>query len=189
MLTLPNSLTLFRCFVVPVLVVLHFLSGALAQWIIIGLIIMAGASDYLDGHFARTLKVQSDFGRFLDSIADKLLIVACLLLLVEAGLIFKLDLIAALIIVLREILISGLREFMAGHGQLVRVTRLAKWKTTVQMMAVGFLYGGPVAPDWLPSDLIGQILLWMAAILSIMTAVDYLRATWSVLRNIRSEAN
>jgi len=182
-LTLPNCLTIARCAIVPALVALHFVAGDIAHWVSVALVAAAGITDYLDGHLARLMDKQSEFGRFLDPIADKLLVVACLMLLVADGTITGAAVVAAVVILLREILISGLREFMSGREMVVLVTPLAKWKTTVQIVAVAFLLGAPVEPSWLPAWLIGTILLWIAAALTAVTGWDYLRAGFTAMKH------
>lgn len=182
-LTLPNILTIGRCAIVPALLGLHYVPGPAADWAAIGLIVTAGITDYLDGHLARVMDKQSDFGRFLDPIADKLLVAAGLMLLVADGTIAGAGLVAAAAILLREILISGLREFLAGRALVVHVTRLAKWKTTLQILAIGFLFGVPVEPAWLSAWWIGTVLLWAAAGLTAWTGWHYLRAELDMIQS------
>jgi CDP-diacylglycerol---glycerol-3-phosphate 3-phosphatidyltransferase len=175
-LNLPNVLTLSRVAVLPVFVASFFLEGALANWVALGLLVAAGATDYFDGFFARRREQASDFGRFLDPIADKLLVATALLMLAGFGRIVGVALIAAAIILLREIVISGLREYLGGLKVTVPVSRLAKWKTTVQMVAIGFLIVGAAGPAGFPTVLIGEVLLWIAAVLTAVTGYDYMRA-------------
>ncbi|HUT50424.1 MAG TPA: CDP-diacylglycerol--glycerol-3-phosphate 3-phosphatidyltransferase [Alphaproteobacteria bacterium] len=175
-LNLPNVLTLSRVAVIPVFVGAFFLEGALANWVALGLFVAAGATDFFDGFFARRRAQSSDFGRFLDPIADKLLVATALLMLAGFGRIAGVALIAAAIILLREIVISGLREYLGGLNVEVPVSRLAKWKTTVQMVAIGVLIVGTAGPPDVPIVLIGEVLLWAAALLTVVTGYDYLRA-------------
>jgi cardiolipin synthase len=175
-LNLPNVLTLSRVAVIPVFVAAFFLPSPLANWVALGLFVAAGATDYFDGFFARRRDEASDFGRFLDPIADKLLVATALLMLAGFGRIAGHALIAAAIILLREIVISGLREYLGGLKVTVPVSKLAKWKTTVQMVAIGFLIVGAAGPAGFPTVLIGEVLLWLAALLTIVTGYDYMRA-------------
>lgn len=178
---LPNVLTLSRVAAIPVLIALASLrlpGGDLAACIVF---IAAGVTDYLDGKLARSRQQFSDLGRMLDPIADKLLVGAVLIMLAGDGRLGPWGLYPAIIIMLREILVSGLREFLAEVRIGLPVTRLAKWKTAAQMGALGFLVAGdPTARllhiGWLPVWLIGTILLWISALLTIVTGWDYLVA-------------
>jgi cardiolipin synthase len=178
---LPNVLTLSRVAAIPVLIVLASLrlpGGDLAACIVFA---AAGVTDYLDGRLARSRKQFSDLGRMLDPIADKLLVGAVLIMLAGDGRLGPWGLYPAIIIMLREILVSGLREFLAEIRVGLPVTRLAKWKTTFQIGALGFLIAGNSTAHllhigWLPVWLIGTILLWISALLTIVTGWDYLVA-------------
>ena len=179
---LPNLLTYARIVAVPAVVaclywqaILH--GGLWLRWIALVIFIGAGITDVLDGYFARKWGEQSTFGRMLDPIADKLLVSACLLMLVSDGTIRGLSLFAAVVILCREILVSGLREYLAGLNVRVEVTRLAKWKTTLQLVAVGFLIAGD-AGDAIFGVVtpIGLSLLWLSALLTLYTGWDYFRA-------------
>ena len=178
---LPNVLTLSRIAAIPVLIVLASLrlpAGDLAACIVFA---AAGVTDYLDGRLARSRKQYSDLGRMLDPIADKLLVGAVLIMLAGDGRLGPWGLYPAIIIMLREILVSGLREFLAEIRVGLPVTKLAKWKTTAQMGALGFLIAGDTTArllhlPWLHAWLIGTILLWISAILTIVTGWDYLVA-------------
>jgi cardiolipin synthase len=173
--SLPNLLTLSRIVVIPVLVAMFFIEGDMARWIGCALFVAAAVTDYFDGHFARRLSQISAFGRFLDPIADKLLVSAVILMLVAKDGIAGLVVLPALIILCREVLVSGLREFLAGLNVGLPVSRLAKWKTMLQMVALGFLIVGDAGPDAVPVQMIGEIGLWVAALLTLVTGYDYLR--------------
>lgn len=173
---LPNLLTLSRILVIPFIVGFIWYNEPLYRWIAFGLYAFAGITDYLDGYLARSMNQQSDFGRLLDPIADKLLVGACLLILCAQDQISGYSLLPALIILLREILVSGLREFLAEIQVRMPVSRLAKWKTAFQIGALGFLIVGSAGPGWLPTVLIGEGLLWAAALLTLITGYDYLRS-------------
>ena len=181
-LALPNLLTYGRIAAVPVVVGLMYwqsiIGGGLwLRWLALAVFIAAGISDVLDGYFARIWGQQSSLGRMLDPIADKLLVSSCLLMLAAEGTIRGWSLFAAVIILCREILVSGLREYLAELRVGVPVTRLAKWKTLGQMVAIGFLIAGDAGDVVLPqTTLIGITLLWLSAILTLYTGWDYMRA-------------
>ncbi len=179
--SLPNMLTLSRILAIPVVVATFYISGDYARWFGCALFGAAGLTDWLDGHMARRWEQQSELGRFLDPIADKLLVSATLLMLTATSRLTGLVVLPALVILCREILVSGLREYLAGLSVGVPVSRLAKWKTTIQMIAIGFLIVGDAAPHAIPAVSIGEMLLWLAAILTIVTGYDYLRASLSHL--------
>ena len=174
---LPNLLTLSRIAAIPVLVALmawHRPGTDLAACAVFGI---AGITDWLDGRLARLHQLQSDLGRMLDPIADKLLVGATLMALAGMGRLSNFGLYPAIVILCREILVSGLREYLAGLRVSVPVTQLAKWKTTVQLVAIGFLIAGEAGEEILPATtLIGIVLLWMSAIFTIYTGWDYFRA-------------
>jgi len=185
-LNLPNLLTYARLAAVPVVVALLFWPrDDWARWPALMIFIAAGVTDYFDGYFARAYAQQSALGRMLDPIADKLLVAACLLMLAADETISGLSLLAAIVILCREILVSGLREYLAALKVGVPVSRLAKWKTGVQLVAIGFLIAGPAGERILPGTVeIGIVLLWIAAILTLYTGWDYLKAG---LRHIGEE--
>ena len=142
-----------------------------------GVFIAAGITDFLDGYLARALAQQSALGQMLDPIADKLLVAAVLMMLVADHTIASYTLGAAIVILCREILVSGLREFLAELKVPLPVSRIAKWKTTLQLVALGFLIAGPAGDKVLPGTTqIGLALFWLSALLTIYTGWDYLRA-------------
>lgn len=176
-LSLPNVLTYGRIAAVPAIVVLFFIWGDVGRWLALLVFIAASVTDWLDGYLARVWQQQSALGRMLDPIADKLLVAVVLLLLVSDFTIGGWSLIAAIIILSREILVSGLREFLAEVRVRVPVSQLAKWKTTMQMVALGFLICGPAGDRIVPYiSYIGLLLLWVSALLTLYTGYDYLRA-------------
>ena len=179
-LTLPNALTLSRVAVIPVFVALFFLESATGQWTACGVFTLAAITDFVDGYVARARGQLSAFGRFLDPVADKVLIASALLMMVGFGQIGELTIIPAIIILCREIMVSGLREYLASLSVGLPVSRLAKWKTTIQMVAIGILILGnsahPVLPETIPVRIIGETGLWIAAGITIITGYDYLRA-------------
>jgi cardiolipin synthase (CMP-forming) len=181
-LALPNILTYGRIAAVPVVVALLYwqsiIGGGLwLRWMALGVFIAAGVTDILDGYFARIWGQTSSLGRMLDPIADKLLVASSLLMLAAEEIIHGWSLLAAVIILCREILVSGLREYLAELHVGVPVTRLAKWKTIGQMVAVGFLIAGPAGDKIIPVvTQVGIFLLWASALLTLYTGYDYMRA-------------
>jgi len=180
--SVPNVLTYARIAAVPTVVACMYwadiLQGGLwLRWVALAIFIAAGVTDFFDGYFARIWGQQSSLGRMLDPIADKLLVASCLLMLAATDVIRGWSLLAAVIILCREILVSGLREYLAEWRVGVPVTRLAKWKTIGQMVAVGFLIAGPAGDRVLPAvTQTGIVLLWASAILTLYTGWDYMRA-------------
>jgi cardiolipin synthase len=179
---LPNLLTYSRIAAVPVVVACMYWQSILdyglwLRWVALFVFIGAGLTDVLDGYVARAYGQLSTFGRMLDPIADKLLVSSCLLMLAADGTIRGWSLWAAIVILCREILVSGLREYLAALRVSVPVTKLAKWKTTIQLVAIGFLIAGEAAEQFIPATtLIGIVLLWVSAIFTIYTGWDYFRA-------------
>src|SRR5437588_13086769 len=174
--TLPNILTYGRVIAVPVVVVLLFWPDlSWMRWTALCIFILAGVTDFFDGYLARAWSQQSSLGRMLDPIADKLLVAAVLLMLVADHTITSFSIWAAIVILCREILVSGLREYLAELKVSVPVSRVAKWKTALQLVAVGFLIAGPAGEAVLPGTVtVGLVLLWIAAVLTIYTGWDYL---------------
>lgn len=182
--SLPNLLTYARILAVPLIVLCFFLEGRLqssdfARWSALGIFLAASVTDYLDGYLARSWQQTSNIGKMLDPIADKLLVATCLLLLAADTdrTIAGWSLWAAIIILCREILVSGLREYLAALKVSVPVTQLAKWKTAIQMVAIGFLLVGPAGDKIVPYVTeAGIILLWFSALVTLYTGYDYFRA-------------
>ena len=180
--SIPNLLTYGRIICVPLIVLCFFVEGKLegsdfARWVALWIFVIASLTDFLDGYLARIWNQTSNIGRMLDPIADKLLVSAILLLVAADGTIAGWSLWAAIIILCREILVSGLREYLAALKVSVPVTRIAKWKTTAQLVAIAFLLAGPAGDKVLPyTTEIGIVLLWVAALLTIYTGYDYFRA-------------
>ncbi len=174
--TLPMTLTLSRIIAIPVVVALFYVEGDYVRYVACAIYTAAAVTDYFDGYFARAWQQQTKLGRIFDPIADKLLVAATILMLVAFDRIGGLDVLPALVILCREVLVSGLREFLAEiNRHNLPVTRLAKWKTGIQMTALGFLIVGDAAPTaFLPVVLIGQVGLWSAAALTLVTGYDYL---------------
>jgi cardiolipin synthase len=178
-LNLPNILTYGRVAAVPVVVALLFWPDQTwARMSALAIYILAAITDFFDGYLARAWSQQSSLGRMLDPIADKLLVAAVLLMLSADGVIVGASLWAAIIILCREILVSGLREYLAELRVPVPVTAVAKWKTTAQLVALGFLIAGSAGERVVPGVTIaGIVLLWVAAVLTLYTGWDYLKAS------------
>jgi CDP-diacylglycerol--glycerol-3-phosphate 3-phosphatidyltransferase/cardiolipin synthase len=180
MLTLPNLLTLSRIFTVPLLVALLWPAEIGARWttgyaFAFALYCLMGITDYFDGYLARAQGRISRLGQFLDPIADKIMVGAVILMLAATRDIAGIHVVAAMIILLREIAVSGLREFLAGLQVSVPVSRLAKWKTAFQLIALGALILAGAVPNFPVVQLVGIATLWAAAILTLITGWDYLR--------------
>ena len=175
---LPNVLTCTRIAAIPVVVGFMLIEPPLGNWLAFAVYTYACVTDFLDGYLARAWSQQSNLGRFLDPIADKLLIASVLLMLVGVDHISGLTVLPAAVILCRELLVSGLREFLAEVRVSMPVSRLAKWKTVIQMLALGFLIVGPAGPDFGPLSTaeIGVYGLWLAAVLTMVTGYDYLCA-------------
>lgn len=176
MFNLANILTFSRILMIPLIVGSFYLDGHKANWIGFAIFTIAGITDFFDGYLARKFNMSSALGKFMDPIADKLLIAAALLMMVAFKRIEGPAIIAAVVILCREFAVSGLREFLADLKVSVPVSYLAKWKTTIQIFALGFLLVGEASPEMIPSILIGNICLWAAALLTLYTGYDYLKA-------------
>jgi CDP-diacylglycerol--glycerol-3-phosphate 3-phosphatidyltransferase/cardiolipin synthase len=177
---LPNLLTYGRVVAVPLVVAFLFWPAEFwARWTALAIYCAAAITDFFDGYLARAWSQQSSLGRMLDPIADKLLVAAALLMLVADRTIVGWSLWAAIVILCREILVSGLREYLAELRVSVPVSTVAKWKTTAQFVALGFLIAGPAGEGVVPgSATIGVVLLWIAAILTLYTGWDYMKASY-----------
>src|SRR6201994_1819950 len=197
MLNLPNAITVSRILLVPVFALLFAVPGAPARLAAFVIFCIAGASDALDGLAARKLNAGSDFGRMLDPIADKVLVAVALMMLVaegnieqfnlETGLHSLLKLVPALIILSREILVSGLREFLAGTRVSIPVTAVAKLKTTIQMIAIGAMILGPIADEFVRgAAYFAYAALWIAAGLTVYTGVIYFNEGLRHMRPMRA---
>jgi cardiolipin synthase (CMP-forming) len=176
MLTLPNILTLSRIVTVPLLAwFLWWPEWQAGYGIAFAIYCLMGVTDYFDGYLARAQGTVSKLGVFLDPIADKIMIAAVILILSGRGVIAEIHLVAALIILLREITVSGLREFLGGLQVSIPVSQLAKWKTTLQLLALGGLILAGALPGWPWLMQAALVALWGAAALTVITGWDYLR--------------
>ena len=173
-------LTYARVAAVPLVAgFLFWPDGAWARWTALAIFVAAAVTDFFDGYLARAWSQQSSLGRMLDPIADKLLVSSVILMLAANQTIAGATLLAGLVILCREILVSGLREYLAELRVPVPVTAVAKWKTTVQLVALGFLIAGPAGEAAMPGAIqTGIVLLWIAAILTLYTGWDYMKASY-----------
>ncbi len=174
---IPNALTLFRCLISILLPILIIYGGETGAILAAPLLLLAGLSDYFDGFYARKYNVVSVFGKILDPIADKLLVIGVLLSLASENLLdFYFGFIPSLIIILREIFISGLRESVSSHNFTLKVSVLAKWKTTIQLFACGSFLVWRMNEYFYNIDFLGFIsysLLWLASIITLITGFQY----------------
>lgn len=183
---IPNMLTISRLAILPFMVVLFLVHKPWAAWTVLALYIPAAVSDYFDGYFARLYNNESLTGVFLDPIADKLFVGAILFMLAATGRLEDWWAVPALLIMMREIFIAGLREFLGTKDVKMPVSRLAKWKTGVQMTAIGFLIMWPyVHPPWfsMTVEIIGKLGLLIAMVLTLKTGWDYTKLAWPALRD------
>ena len=177
---IPNILTIGRIIIVPIFVLTFFIPGFFGDLIPFFIFVLASFTDYLDGLLARLFKEESKLGELLDPIADKIIVSAALILLVMNGTIKNYEVIAAIIILTREILISGLREFLATTSVSIQVTSLSKLKTFLQMLSIAILLTGESGNKLINfqdynAQTIGIILLWLSAFLTLYTGYDYVR--------------
>ena len=185
-MNLPNILTLGRIIAIPVIITLALSNSEVLRWVALMLFVLAAITDFLDGYLARIMKLVSPLGRMLDPIADKLLVGALLVALAWDQTLSTIDLIPAIIILMREIFISGLREYLAGQNAVVHVSKLAKYKTTLQLVALGICLA-----ETLISGLgtISDILLWGAGALTAWTGWSYWQGAQEFMRNAPEEAD
>lgn len=183
---IPNLLTYARMLAVPLIIGCWHLPTPLSYWLSLALVLFACITDFFDGYLARKWNAQSDIGRLLDPNADKLLIAVALILLASDG---YANVTAVCIILVRELFVSGLREFMAEKQIVIHVSKLAKWKTATQMLSVlvlllahTLIYSAPITLHITDDVLaVGQLLLWIAAALTLITGIDYARGVWKHL--------
>ena len=175
-LNLSNILTICRILVIPIIVALIYLKSPYYGWLAFFLFCLASITDYFDGYLARIRNEVSNLGTFLDPIADKLLVASVILILTSKEVITDWETIPALIILLREIAVSGLREYLAGIKVSVPVSKISKLKTSLQLIALAILILSESGISFIPILFIGKIALWSAAILTLYTGYDYLRS-------------
>jgi cardiolipin synthase len=175
-LNISNLLTISRIIVIPIIVACLYLKSPMYGWIAFTLFCAASITDYFDGYLARIRNEVSNLGTFLDPIADKLLVAAVILILTSKEVIADWETIPALIILLREIAVSGLREYLAGIKVSVPVSKIAKLKTSLQLVALAVLILSESGISVIPILFLGKLALWSAAILTLYTGYDYLRS-------------
>ncbi len=178
---IPNILTLARLALLPPMIVLFFLPLEWAAWICLGLYVVGAVTDFLDGWIARRFNMTSEFGAMMDPISDKIFVVTIMLMLIAVGRIEGLMVLSVVIIIIREFTVSGLREYLGPKGITLPVTNLAKWKTALQMGALGFLIIGPYL-FW--AYILGSAALIGAALLTLITGWIYLKAGLDHIRQI-----
>jgi len=178
--TIPNLLTYGRIVAIPVIVLLLVTGYPALRWLALLLYLAAAVSDFFDGYLARKWNQSSTLGRMLDPIADKLLVGALIVVFAWDRSFAWWDLIPALAILLREIFVPGLREFLGPKNVVVKVTPLAKWKTTVQLLALTFVFLAPLLPG---AGFVAELLLWLAGIMTVITGVQYFQTAWPYLRD------
>ena len=176
-MNLSNFLTIIRIVVIPIIVICIYLKSPIFGWVAFILFCLASITDYFDGYLARIRDEVTNFGTFLDPIADKLLVAAVLLILTSKGVIADWDTIPALIILLREITVSGLREYLAGIKISVPVSRIAKLKTLLQLCALALLILSEAIYNAYMIVYFGKVFLWIAGLLTLYTAYDYVKAS------------
>ena len=176
-MNLSNFLTLIRIAVIPIIVFCIYLKNPYFGWIAFVLFCLASITDYFDGYIARLRNEVTNFGTFLDPIADKLLVAAVILILTSKGVISDWDTVPALIILLREITVSGLREYLAGIKVSIPVSTIAKSKTLFQLSALALLILSESSIEMTPILYLGKIFLWVAAVLTLYTAYDYVKGS------------
>lgn len=169
---IPNMLTLFRIFLIPVLVGSLYLEGRMANYIATSIFIFASITDFFDGFIAKLFKAQSNFGRMLDPIADKMLVASALVMLIHIG---RAPVLPTLAILCREILVSGMREYMAEFKVSIPVSKLAKLKTALQMVAIILLLLGAEGTGIAMVPKVGEVFIWVAAVLTLITGYAYCR--------------
>ena len=176
-MNISNILTLLRIAVIPIIVICIYMKEPYFGWIAFFLFCLASITDYFDGYIARLRNEITNFGTFLDPIADKLLVAAVILILTSKGVIKDWDTVPALIILLREITVSGLREYLAGIKVSIPVSRIAKLKTFLQLSALAILILSESTLNFILILYLGKIFLWLAGILTLYTAYDYVKGS------------
>ena len=185
---IPNLLCFFRIGVIPVMILLFYFDNAVTAWINVFLYMLAGASDFFDGRIARATNQETLLGKFLDSSTDKMVVGVSLMLLLAFDRLDGIWIIPAIVIYLREILISGVREFMGLYNVIVPVSKLGKWKLTTQMFFIGFLIAGPYGDALIPhAYLIGKLGLVLAAVITVISGWDYMRAAWKTILELEQD--
>lgn len=182
---IPNLLCYYRIVIIPVMLGLFYFDNAVTAWINVVLFTLAGLSDFLDGRIARATGQTTLLGKFLDSSTDKMLIGAMLMMLVAFDRLDGVWIIPAMIIFLREILIAGVREFMALYNVIVPISKMGKWKMTIQMLFIGFLIAGEYGQMLIPYAYeIGKAGFLIATVITVTSGYDYMRQAWKTIQEI-----
>jgi len=182
---IPNLLCYYRIVIIPVMVGLFYFDNAVTAWINVALFTLAGLSDFLDGKIARATGQTTLLGKFLDSSTDKMLIGAVLMMLVAFDRLDGIWIIPAMIIFLREILIAGVREFMALYNVIVPISKMGKWKMTIQMFFIGFLIAGEYGQMLIPYAYeIGKAGFLLATVITVTSGYEYMRQAWKTIQEI-----
>jgi cardiolipin synthase len=182
---IPNLLCYYRIVIIPVMVGLFYFDNAVTAWINVVLFALAGLSDFLDGKIARATGQTTLLGKFLDSSTDKMLIGALLMMLVAFDRLDGIWIIPAMIIFLREILIAGVREFMALYNVIVPISKMGKWKMTIQMFFIGFLIAGEYGEMLIPYAYeIGKAGFLLATLITVTSGYEYMRQAWTTIQEI-----
>lgn len=185
---IPNLLCYYRIAVIPAMVALFFFDNAVTAWINVTLFALAGLSDFLDGRIARATGQTTLLGKFLDSSTDKMLIGAVLMMLIAFDRLDGLWIIPAMVIFLREILIAGVREFMALYNVIVPISKMGKWKMTIQMFFIGFLIAGTYGEMLIPhAYAIGKAGFLFAMAITVTSGYDYIRQAWKTIQDIDNQ--
>ncbi|MDR2412283.1 MAG: CDP-diacylglycerol--glycerol-3-phosphate 3-phosphatidyltransferase [Holosporales bacterium] len=179
---LPNILTIMRVGAIPFVVACFYWPSPWASCVEVSLFLLACLTDFFDGYLARQRAQVSEFGRTFDPIADKLLISAILLMLAGTHVLSRFALIPAAVILCREVLVSGLREFLSHRATALPVMRCAQWKTVAQMSSISLLLFSRACPEWKVIPILGEIGLWIAALFTIVTGAQYFREAFSLMR-------
>jgi cardiolipin synthase len=186
---IPNLLCYFRIVAIPVMIALFYYDNMAAAWINVALFTLAGLSDFLDGKIARATGQTTLLGKFLDSSTDKMIVGVSLMLLVAFGRLEGLWILPAIVIFLREILIAGVREFMAMYNVIVPISKLGKWKLTFQMLFIGFLIAGEYGNALIPHAYdIGKWGFLFAAVITVISGWDYMREAWKTIQRLDAES-
>lgn len=186
---IPNLLCMFRIAIIPVMIWLFYVDSAVAAWVNVALFVIAGITDFLDGYLARMWNQTTILGKFLDSSTDKMLVGVALFLLVAFGRLDGIWIIPAALIYLREILVAGVREFMGLYNIVVHISKMGKWKLTVQMVSIGFLIAGPYGNMLIPYCFeIGKGLFLLATVLTVVSGWSYVREAWRNIARLDRES-
>lgn len=182
MFNLPNVLTISRILLIPIVFATMYIDYPYIHWLACVVFVIAAVTDLLDGWVARSMNQVSSYGRLLDTIADKLLVTATILMLASTARISSIGMIPAVVIVCREIMVSGLHGFLAKYNIELKVTKLAKWKAVIQMIALPVLIVGNDEVTGIDFSGLGEVILWLAGVLTVITGYDYLEKVTTTIK-------